>query len=577
MILKLRRKLMLLLCGLGMLLLCSSLLSQHSSRAVTGQQSAGQAKGWFGNSSTKLGDPVAFYTRVFERLRSAAPQMTEADLKAARGPDCRVKDLEDKLPENGDLGSYEELAKCFKLTQKQLEDLHKQHANFVDDIRRELAISKNSALFKELYPHEQGIVTVGGGRYSILALVMIKALRSRGTTLPVEIFLTDEDADDEEFCLRVKVYNAKCVLFSDRLPKSVLASHKLSGFELKAAALLLSSYQHVMFIDSDNVPLKPLDEVFNSEPYKKYGLILWPDIWKRVTAPAFYEIAGIPVDFKRRVRFSADDVSPPTRYVKPGPVDEAFNRAHVPLHDFDGTIPELTSESGQLLLDKTKHLDTLLLILYYNVYGKRLFYRLSTQATSGEGDKETFAMAARALDKPYYQVKTKLGFQGYHTPDQFVGAALLQHDFVQDYAQWTKARKAAARGDRELTAYNPDYNVQEHFYNSLMRPEKPLDVMFVHASYHKFVPIDLFREKVYLNKDGSQFRSFKDLSAIDNFDVELFAFQALNQAVCSAGTKIEFKYNRDKIKSQQEFDEMCDYVRARMNMLKNTMEASKES
>lgn len=563
-----------LLVGGFMLALLSSLPRQKSPIASAAHSPAQE---WFTRGSQDINDPLEFYKMLFERLRKDAAQIKTAGSYVTQDADCQIRDLEDKLPESSHLGSYDGLAKCFRLERDHLEGLRQGHSEFLRTIHGELAISAKSALFKTLYPLPAGIVTVGGGRYSILAMVMIRALRKRGTTLPVEVFLTDDDADDEAFCSYIEHFNAKCVLFSDRLPKSVLASQKLSGFELKAVALLLSSYQQVIFIDADNVPLKPLDDVFKSKPLAEYGLVLWPDIWKRVTAPAFYDIAGIPVDFKRRVRFSADDVSPPSRYTKPGEVDESFNRAHVPLHDFAGTMPELSSESGQLLIDKARHMDTLLLILYYNVHGKHLFYRLSTQGTSGEGDKETFAMAAQALGKPYYQVKTKLRFQGYHTPSQYVGAALLQHDFVQDHEQWLRAREEVARRPSELAAYNPAYNVDEHFYNTLMRPEKPLDVMFVHASYHKLVPIDLFREKVYIGEDGKQFRSFPDLAAMDNFDIELFAIQILNEAICSATTKIEFKYNRDKIKSPEEFEDMCTYVRDRMRMLLDTRDTRTHS
>ena len=69
-------------------------------------------------------------------------------------------------------------------------------------------------------------------------------------------------------------------------------------------------------------------------------------------------------------------------------------------HDCKGSIPEASSETGQLLINKNSF-QTLILAMYYNYYGPDYYYPFSVK---GEGDKETFIAAAHKLDLPYYQV-----------------------------------------------------------------------------------------------------------------------------------------------------------------------------
>lgn len=105
-------------------------------------------------------------------------------------------------------------------------------------------------------------------------------------------------------------------------------------------------------------------------------------------------------------------------------------------------MPSITqrasSESGQLLLSKSKHASTLLLSLYYNYYGPSHYYKLLSQGSVGQGDKETYLAAAMSMNASFYTVTTnveELGFS--HDDNQFKGCGAAQFNPEDDYHSHT--------------------------------------------------------------------------------------------------------------------------------------------
>jgi alpha 1,2-mannosyltransferase len=154
--------------------------------------------------------------------------------------------------------------------------------------------------------------------------------------------------------------------------------------------LLLSSFAEVLLLDSDSIPLvDPNTEIFEAEPYLSNGLITWPDFWRATESPRFWNITG--------------------------------------MSSYPDNLPPFSSESGQLVINKETHLDTLLLATYYNLFGPNHYYPLLSQGALGQGDKETFMAAAVALNASHYRVKTPaLGLGRYDGKTQ-KGTALLQY------------------------------------------------------------------------------------------------------------------------------------------------------
>jgi alpha 1,2-mannosyltransferase len=239
----------------------------------------------------------------------------------------------------------------------------------------------------------EGVVTVAGGEYFGPAIVGIKILRETGSNLPVEAFLANEDEWEPELCEKIlPSMNAVCLVLTDFLDTAADGddSLKVTHYQLKSLALLFSSFQHVLYLDSDSIPLvDPSRELFQQDPYITTGFVGFPDFWIGSESPTFYRIAG--------------------------------------MSGFPEDLPIASSEAGQLLVNKNRHLKTLLLAAYYNIYGPDWYYPLLSQGALGQGDKCTFETAAIVLGQPWYRVKTIVKAVGRQTSGgQWQGSGMIQ-------------------------------------------------------------------------------------------------------------------------------------------------------
>ena len=265
-----------------------------------------------------------------------------------------------------------------------------------------------------------GIVMVAGGRYYAPAIVSIRMLRRTNSTLPVQLYLQSSSEYEPHICEEVlPALNAECFIIEDYLRKD--APFKVTHYQLKVLAILFSSFESLVFLDADCIALHDPFELLTSEPFLSTGLVSWPDYWIATEDPAFYTVAGFP--------------SYPTG------------------------LPLRSSESGQLLLSKEKHLSSLLLAAYYNVYGPTHYYPILSQGAPGEGDKDTFLAAAIALRRSWYRVKEHTGSVGL-TDHQggFHGKGMIQYDAKEEYSLREYTHTAQPRAFF-LHANNPKLNV----------------------------------------------------------------------------------------------------------------------
>ncbi|CAR28242.1 hypothetical protein ZYGR_0N07350 [Zygosaccharomyces rouxii] len=546
-----RRYLVLLLLSIGCLLLYVSLQQNYAMEIF----------------DSGAGFRRNFYSALFQAIQDGTPE-GQLIMDSVRDKEkCRDGDIS-AFSTDFEKSSYENLDACFHLSDDRLGMLASKHEKFVEAINS-WKFSKSD--IDKLFPNESGIVTIGGSKYSVISLTMLETLRDRGSKLPVEVMIPPGDEGDEDYCnVVLPKLGAKCVYMAEKLPPDVVKNVKIERYQNKIVGLLLSSFKNVVYIDADCLPLKPLDDVFNSPAYKKHGLILWPDIWKRVTAPAFYKLANIPLDLKKRVRFGADDVSPLSRYEPSSEASEVRMLKKVPFHDLEGTMSDPTTESGQMLINKVDHLRSLLLSAYYNIHGK-WYYKMLSQGTSGEGDKETLIAAAHALKLPYYQVKTDVRFDGFSDHEGFHGISLYQQDFQQDYEAYKKAIRWVRRHKSELSAYEQNYDVKKQFYEKLLKPgDKEVESLFGHISYHKFEPIELAEKSIYIDEKGKHFRGFRRKEVIRHFDLEMFNFEVLEKYLCKENP-VKFVYYKDRMDTP-EWERMCNYLKSHVSYLQDTHE-----
>ncbi|SSD59313.1 related to Alpha-1,2-mannosyltransferase MNN2 [Saccharomycodes ludwigii] len=514
--------------------------------------------------------------------------------------------------------SFYNLSNCLKMSGKDKEMLKDAHLEYIN------ALTK-LRLPETTYNGGNGIVIVGGGKFSVLALNLIINLRKTGTKiLPVEVLIppksssaSSHENQDKDFCesllLHHKEFNAKCIYFDKIFSRDLIEKNKIEfkGYQYKSIAILASSFSNLLLLDADNTPIKSLDHVFDSKIFQDTGLIMWPDFWRRTTSPDYYYIADIEININKRVRNCLDNLTPVEVYS-----DSTAENKNVPYHDFLNTIPDPSTESGQLMINKLVHLPTILLSFYYNVYGPSWYYPLFSQGRSGEGDKETFIAAAHFYNLPYYQVKTMIDTDGYHKHDGsgYRSVALYQHDFIQDYELYKLAKKDIekkyGKKGNGAVKFDPNYSF-ENFYNKYFHNEKvqggdsgtntdkkDIDVMFIHCNLPKFDPYELYSNKEFqdLQKDQDdntfnknsqlQFRIFEKLDKLNNFDIELEIFDNYNKYLCDPQHLIQFDYLTKKLKygDQEDGDittsstrngdlewlKMCKYIKNRLLFLKNT-------
>lgn len=239
----------------------------------------------------------------------------------------------------------------------------------------------------------KGIVYVSGKGYYWLTILSIKYIRDvLKDKTPVEIFVPFRDKHDNH-CNKISlVYpNVKCSFFSDYLSYGQL--YNLSGYQYKSLAMLLTSFNEILYLDSDNIPISSVADMFNNPNYLKTGFISWADFWKRSTNYNFYSMAGL------------------TRFANP-----------------ISSTPSV--EAGQILINKEHHIRTLLLAYYYNYYGPQYFYPLFSQGFPGEGDKETFYLASRVTGDNSYLITghTTKSFGYKDKQGAYVGQGILQTD-----------------------------------------------------------------------------------------------------------------------------------------------------
>ncbi|KAJ5554633.1 hypothetical protein N7513_004592 [Penicillium frequentans] len=237
-------------------------------------------------------------------------------------------------------------------------------------------------------PGTRGVVSTAGGSYLPVLVISLRMLRRTGSTLPMEVFLADENEYEDYIC------------DTQRPPRSKSISS--SPF-----AMLFSSFEEILFLDADAFPLEQPEALFKGEPFRTKNMVTWPDFWASSASPLFYEITGIPTP--------------------------------------DMNLRQST-ESGEVLISKKTHTGTLLLCTYYNYWGPSHYYPLLSQGAAGEGDKETFVAAANAMNEQFYQVSESICALGHRKEGGMAGSAMAQFNPMQDYALTSKG-SWRVRGD----------------------------------------------------------------------------------------------------------------------------------
>lgn len=393
-----------------------------------------------------------------------------------------------------------ELMDILETTPKQTLNLMEAHSGYIKAVEQKLP------RYTPKKKHSRGIVTVGGGSYFPPLMVSLRLLRRTGTAMPVEVFLP-EDEYEEQMCEEVlPTLNAACRTF----PK---LGGKISHYQFKVFAIILSSFEDVLWLDADNFSLHDAASLFTSTPFQKTGMVAWPDIWQTSVSPTYYLIAQS----------------------KPTPVSA-----------------RASTESGQLLVSKTKHWKTLLLAAYYNYYGPEYYYPLLCQGGAGCGDKETFLPAAEAMGLPFYAVEAPPQPVGHYKHDVhpergIYRFALIQGDPSDDYiitngaAPSKPSLRTANDSEGDLQAGGPvergeedvsPYNAVRPFFLHMMTPKWDAHHVFDHVGRY-----DLTLD--YKNRQAAAYQDPPEIAARIK-GVERMVWEETRWVACNLENSIRY-------------------------------------
>ncbi|GBF93077.1 hypothetical protein Rsub_05688 [Raphidocelis subcapitata] len=263
------------------------------------------------------------------------------------------------------------------------------------------------------YPHGtfsgRGIVTVGGGmRYIVPAWMMVHQLRHLGCRLPIEMWYPETEWPGDEAVAafaRLGVTSRKMdfrglniTAFKEDPKSKSFDPNGMARFTIKVAALLLSRFEEIIYLDADNVPLRDPSPLLDTPEYNATGALLWQDFWDNTMAPQAEQMLGLP-----RSEW------------------------------YPGSF-----ESGQMVINKRRHWRGLVVAAWFNSYAN-FWYEIFT-CFLGKGDKETFAYGMAVAREPYYVITTApaaIGTTGTSMTcsprtklcvDEFTGNTMVQHD-----------------------------------------------------------------------------------------------------------------------------------------------------
>ncbi|KAK4624262.1 hypothetical protein CLAFUW4_05272 [Fulvia fulva] len=244
----------------------------------------------------------------------------------------------------------------------------------------------------------RGIVIVGGsGRSVKRIMVMMRQLAKLGSKLPIEIHYWGKEMDDDK---RKKLTNLWPLLyFNDLSSQSNIYRTMYDDtpgrgihYNLKTAALINSRFAEPLLLDSDNIPIIAPESLWESDEYREYGTIFWPDI--------------------------------------------ARTRADNPIWSITNTLcrpDEFEQESGQLLVNKSKFFYHLQLAAWLNAprldangrYAESFYYNILL------GDKDTFRFAWHALKTTYGRPRNAITSVGTLSKESETSSFYCGHSFLQ--------------------------------------------------------------------------------------------------------------------------------------------------
>lgn len=252
-----------------------------------------------------------------------------------------------------------------------------------------MAQARSKALTKDLVGMRgtgNGIVMVVYPKLITSAYATIRVLRSFGCTLPIEVWYLQS-----EMARAVKKQGLLGRMVDKFAPMQLrpIEDNQITGFATKVHAIYHSSFESVLFLDADNVPVRDPSFLFQTPQFLDSGAIFWPDFWH--PRNTIFNIHGDSLLWEL--------------------VDMDF-------------IDMFEQESGQLVINRRKSAVALEVLAQYAFDRPSHFNRLIL----AHGDKDLFRLAWLKTSSPFHMIAYPPGAAGPERHGQFCGMTMVQFD-----------------------------------------------------------------------------------------------------------------------------------------------------
>ncbi|KAG7382916.1 hypothetical protein PHYBOEH_010175 [Phytophthora boehmeriae] len=283
--------------------------------------------------------------------------------------------------------------------------------NGLSETKSDKAVVASGAKMEKPKSFSRGIAYVIYEQLLLSAYAAIRALRSTGCTLPIELWYRKEETNTSHPLIQELTTKYGAYL-------RVIQDSRAIKFYTKLYAVFYSAFDNLLLLDADNFAARDPTHLFATEVYNDTGAVFWPDFW-----------------MPNRTIFKTK---------KNSDVWELMGVSYIDMFE---------QESGQVLVNRAKHTKALHALLHYALTEPHL----PSEFDMLWGDKDLFRFAWMRTNSRFHMINRPAGSVGLKAPNLniFCGNTMVQHDPNGDIAFL----------HRNIVKFLPDGNNKEKLWH----------------------------------------------------------------------------------------------------------------
>lgn len=143
-----------------------------------------------------------------------------------------------------------------------------------------------------IVPGSRGVVLTSASASVAKAIAAVLLLRETGCTLPVQFSYLSSQVTDVDLDV-LRSFNISTREFSDHIKGNNWNREEFRLGAAKVDSILASPFEEVLFLDPDNFVLQDPTYLFETNIFKRYGALFWPDYKVRKNETELEEIYQI--------------------------------------------------------------------------------------------------------------------------------------------------------------------------------------------------------------------------------------------------------------------------------------------